>query len=382
MSTIDVTATRIATQFKHTSPLIGCRFEPSGRYLFASAQDNTIQRFDLFTGRRTSFTGHASWCRGIAFVSAAVTPMPAAARQAIPIPIDQPAILNVASSLASKATAPNIPFTLLSADYLGEIRWWDGTSDKPSPARTIVAHEGWVRALAVSPDRKLLASCGNDRLVKLWNISDGKPVRTFEGHESHVYNVAFNPSGTTIVSADLKGIVKEWGIASGKQLRELDAKAFHKYDTNFAADIGGIRGMEFSADGQKLACIGITNVSNAFAGVGNPMALLFDMKDGKAKQLKPKETNYQGTGWGVGFLPNGLIVGAGGAGQGRIWFWKPEDASNIHTVNVPTNARDMDVHPDGTALAIAGANGTAYVYTLSPAPPGTKKEAPPPPKKK
>jgi WD40 repeat protein len=300
---------------------------------------------------------------------------------AYPVPLTHQPVFNLLE-IAATIIAPPTPFTFLSSDYLGEIRWWDGVADKPTPTRTIQAHDGWVRALAISPDQKTLASCGNDRLIKLWNVADGKPARTLEGHESHVYNVAFHPTTNTLVSADLKGIVKEWDLATGKQTRELDAKAFHKYDNTFAADIGGIRGMCYSADGKSLACIGITNVSNAFAGVGNPLVILFDVKEGKGKQLKTKEANYQGTGWGVGFLPNGHVVGAGGAGQGRIWFWNPADASNYHTVNVPTNARDMAVHPDGTALAIAGANGTAYVYTMTPAATAPPKKEPTPPAKK
>ena len=35
---IDITATRIALTLKHNSPLIGCRFDPSGRFLFAGAR--------------------------------------------------------------------------------------------------------------------------------------------------------------------------------------------------------------------------------------------------------------------------------------------------------------------------------------------------------
>ncbi len=300
----------------------------------------------------------------------------------IPIPIEPLPIFNLLGSAAAMLPSPAEKFTLISGDYHGKVNWWDGAADKPTAVRTINAHNGWVRAVAVSPDVKTLASCGNDHLVKLWNAIDGRAVRTLEGHTSHVYNVAFHPSGSTLVSADLMGNIKEWDAITGKPLRELDAKVFHKYDTGFAADIGGVRGMSFNADGSTLACTGITNVSNAFAGVGNPLVVLFDMKTGKAKQLKPKEANYQGTGWGVGFLPDGHVVGAGGAGQGRIWFWKPDDASNVHTVTVPANARDLAIHPDGTALAIAGANGNAIVYTMTPAPLGAKKVEARPMKKK
>src|SRR5258708_4926440 len=64
----DPTKARVEFDFKHASPLIGVRFDPSGRFLFASAQDNTIQRFDLLTGVKVAFTGHESWVRGMAFV--------------------------------------------------------------------------------------------------------------------------------------------------------------------------------------------------------------------------------------------------------------------------------------------------------------------------
>src|SRR5204862_2734080 len=120
-----------------------------------------------------------------------------------------------------------------------------------------------------------------------------------------------------------------------------------------------------AADGSALAVTGITNVSNAFAGVGNPIVVLFDWKDGKPKQLKPKES-FQGTGWGVAVHLAGFTVAAGGAGNGRIWFWAGEE--NTHTVNVPASCRDMCLHPSGTALAVAGHTGAATIFTMLPAP--------------
>ncbi len=46
----DPTTARLELELKHPRPLIGCRFDPSGRYLFVSSEDNTIQRLDLITG--------------------------------------------------------------------------------------------------------------------------------------------------------------------------------------------------------------------------------------------------------------------------------------------------------------------------------------------
>ena len=58
-------------------------------------------------------------------------------------------------------------------------------AEQPKPIREIVAHKGWIRTLAVSPDGKLIASGGNDRVVKLWT-ADGQPVRELSGHDSDV----------------------------------------------------------------------------------------------------------------------------------------------------------------------------------------------------
>ena len=359
-ATVDFKQTRIGLELKHPSPLIGCRFDPSGRYLFVSAQDGTLQRYDLVTGRKTALIGHESWVRGMAFSPPSVEPM--ATNLAPPT--------TGLGALVTAAARTGTPFTLISGDYHGKLIWWDGAADTPIPTRTLPAHEGWCRTVATSPDGKSVASCGNDNLVKLWNLADGKAIRVLEGHECHVYNVAFHPAGGRLVSCDLKGIVKDWDLNTGKMVRELDAKVLHKYDTGFRADIGGARGMTFSADGSTLACTGITNVSNAFAGVGNPLVVQFDWKEGKSKLLKPKET-YQGTAWGVAIHASGFTVAAGGAANGRLWFWTGDD--NVHKVDIAVNAHDMALHPSGTALAIAGHNGTAIVYTMLPAPITAKK---------
>jgi hypothetical protein len=160
--------------------------------------------------------------------------------------------------------------------------------------------------------------------------------------------------------------VRDWDLTTGACVRELDAKVLHKYDPTFRADIGGARGMAVAADG-RVACAGITNVSNAFAGVGNPLVVVIDWEAGKSRLLRPKDA-FQGTAWGVGFHPAGYVVAAGGGGGGRVWFWKGDEAVSSHTVAVPPNARDLALHPAGARLAVAGGNGSALVYTLAKTP--------------
>ena len=370
---LDPLTSRVERELKHTRGLIGCRFDPSGRFLFASAEDDSVQRYDLLTGAKTAFAGHESWVRGMAFIS----PTPPAAQAFDAWPKRQNATQSVVGFGVAAMPAPKAaPFTLVTADYHGKLIWWQGDSDAPKPLKTVQAHEGYARAVVVSPDASTVASCGNDHAIKLWKAGDGTALRTLDGHASHVYNVAFSPDGTRLVSCDLKGVVKDWNLKTGKCERDIDAKVLHKYDPTFMADIGGARGMAFKADGSTVGLCGITNVSNAFAGVGNPAVVLIDWADGKAKLLKTKDA-FQGTAWGVVFHPSGAVIAAGGGGQGRVWFWKGDDLTSVHTLTVPANARDLAISPTGDRFAVAGANGTAYVYNFS----GTAPAAVPPPKK-
>lgn len=323
----DPAKTHLVAQLKHASPLLGCRIDPTGEYVFAGAQDNAVLRWHLATGKKVALTGHKSWVRALAF----------AAKEKL----------------------------LFSADYAGRLLAWPVAGDKPVP-RVTEAHKGWVRALAVNPDGKLLASCGNDHLVKLWSVPACKPVAELAGHACHVYNVIFHPGGKQLISADLKGVVKVWDVAKGAVERELDAKVLHKYDAGFMADHGGVRGMAVSRDGGLLACAGITDVTNAFAGIGRPLVVLFDLKAGKQKlQLRPRQ-NFQGTAWGVVFHPAGFLTAVGAGGGGALWFYKPDKAQDIFTLRLPTNARDLDLHPDGRRLAIAFYDGTVRIYDMTP----------------
>lgn len=323
----DPAQTRQVLELKYTSPLLACCFDRTGQYLFFAAQDNSVQRADLGTSKLTPLLGHRSWVR----------------------------------SLVCHPTQD----LLFSGCYAGQVLCWSTTAETPKPVRTLDAHRGWVRALAVSPDGTLLATCGNDHLVKLWATATGALVRELRGHDSHVYNVAFHPGGTALVSGDHRGLVKEWDIATGAVRRQFDASVLFKYDPQFRADIGGVRSIAFNGDGSLLACGGITEVTNAFAGIGKPVVVLLDWQSGQRKQLlRPKEA-FQGAVWGLAFHPDGFLIGAGGGNGGALWFWKADDAQSFASVKLPTNARDLALHPDRLRLGLAFFDNMARVYSLS-----------------
>lgn len=311
----DPALAHVAAEFKHDSPLICCRFDPSGKFVFVGAEDRSVQRFSLSDGAKTSLAGHESWPRAFVFS-----------------PDGQ---------------------TLISGGCDGRMIWWPAADPAPAPARTVEAHRGWIRSLAISTDGAVVASCGNDNLVKLWSASDGSLLRELSGHEIHVYSLAFHPSGEFVVSGDLRGQVKQWETASGKLVRTFDAKALHSFNGGQGVDFGGVRSLAFNADASHLACAGLHNASNPLGAVHDPLVIRFDwasqqpLKSHVAAEIK-------GVAWRTQFHPDGfLFAGAGGTGGGFLLFWRAEEDKEFFKFGLPNTVRDCDLHPDGLQIATA-----------------------------
>ena len=323
-SLMDVTQTHTAHEFEHDSPLIGCRFDPSGNYVFAGAEDFKVWRWKIADGTKAELDTKA-WVRGIAFVDGGKT--------------------------------------VVTGGYDGRLIF-SPIEGALKPTRTIEAHDGWIRAVAASPDGATVASVGNDLKVKLWNVADGKLIREMSGHESHIYNVAFHPSGKRLVTGDLNANLIDWEVETGKKTRTWKAESLVGYDKTFLAFIGGFRGMAFSPDGTKLAGSGITAVTNAFAGIGNPSVIVFDWEKGEPLIEHLSKGKLRGVGWGVALHPDDIAIGCVGGSGGWLLFWKPGELEDSHRVKLPSDARDLHLSSDGISLATAHFDGKLRIHRM------------------
>ena len=105
-----------------------------------------------------------------------------------------------------------------------------------SPIRRFEGHRDLLYDAELSPDGKVLATCGYDRVIQLWDAASGEPLRTLAGHNGAVYDVAFSPDGRSLVSASADDTCKLWRVADGTRLDTLPQPLKEEYACAFTPD--------------------------------------------------------------------------------------------------------------------------------------------------
>ncbi|MEO1528276.1 MAG: c-type cytochrome domain-containing protein [Planctomycetota bacterium] len=87
--------------------------------------------------------------------------------------------------------------------------------------KELVGHRDILYAAEFSPDGKVVATAGYDRVIRLWDPTTGETTRELKGHNGAVFDLAFSPDGKVLVSACADETVKVWNVTTGMRLDTL-----------------------------------------------------------------------------------------------------------------------------------------------------------------
>ena len=119
-------------------------------------------------------------------------------------------------AICSMAVNPRNLVALLSGSCDGEIRLWDLPSQQLM-WRSVNAHAGFVRGLAVFPHGDAFVSCGDDKTVRIWSMDT-------DGDEDNNGNSALESyvSDTMLLNCDAHPRLNEMFITSGETVAVWD----------------------------------------------------------------------------------------------------------------------------------------------------------------
>lgn len=218
---------------------------------------------------------------------------------------------------------------LASAGHDGTIRIWE--SDTLKLLRILLVHTQVVYSLAWSPDGKSLASGGLDNSVRVWDIEQGQAIYSLDGYLDPVYGVAWSPRGDKLASIDGNGTVAIWQAATAKTLHTI-----HDHSkTGYA--------VAWSRDGKILA-----------SGGADYTIHLHDGETGKPLHALAGHTAVIGS---LTWLGQSMYLASGDYG-GHIRVWNGETGEERLVFRAPQqNVTALASGPDGKFLASGCAGG-------------------------
>ncbi|HEV3122364.1 MAG TPA: protein kinase, partial [Isosphaeraceae bacterium] len=142
--------------------------------------------------------------------------------------------------VSAVAFNPTDSLALATGSYDNACRLWSTASGEL--LRTMSRHMGPVRALAYSPDGRLLLSGAGDRTAQFWDVSTGRPQGLPMRHPDLVTNVEFSPDGRVALTVSWEQ-VRLWDVETGES---LGAPLPHQHRVLSAA---------FGRDGQSVLSV-------------------------------------------------------------------------------------------------------------------------------
>jgi WD40 repeat protein len=372
------------TSPKSPEPITSLAISPDGKKLASGSEDNTVQLWDVETGKQlTTLTGHSDYVLSVAFSPdggklASGSKDKTVRLWDVSTGTQLTTLKGHSSDVSSVAFSPDGK-KLASGSDENTVRLWDISTG--TQLATLTGHSDGVFSVTFSPDGKKLASGSEDNTVRLWDVETGKQLTTLKGHSSDVRSVAFSPDGKKLASGSSDHTVRLWDVSTGTQLVTLTGHLYDILSVAFSPDgkklasgskdktvrlwdvgtgrkpkiltghLSDVLSVAFSPDGEKLA-----------SGSKDKTVRLWDISTGT--QLATLTGHSDGV-FSVTFSPDGKIL-ASGSRDTTVWLRDVETGKQLTILTGHSSAvRSVAFSPDGEKLASGSSDHTVRLWDLS-----------------
>ncbi len=197
-------------------------------------------------------------------------------------------------------------------------------------------HEAAINDIRLSADGTMLVSGGNDGMLRLWKMSDGKPLHPPIENGSPIISIDLSSDGKSVLVISSDGNCKLWNLGEKPEAKLVGQ---------------GVAHARFLQDGIR------------FISVGKAGGLLVHKRDTLERTLKTM-LNNNGAVSAVGIAPDrDHVLIASQDGYTRYWSLSNEDTS-IPPLKQGSPVSAAAIDPEGKLAATGGENGQIYLWNL------------------
>ena len=212
---------------------------------------------------------------------------------------------------------------------------------------TLRGHSGSVYSVSFSPDGSMLATLGDDKAIRLWDVRTSKELTPpLKGHNSPVVSVAISPDGKLLASGGSDGELKLWDLSTRKEI---------------ASFAGGTGGGDKGHSGE-ISCVAFSPIGGLLATASRDKTVKL-WKIGAEKMELDGVLQLEDVVYSVAFSPDGARLASSSLDK-RVTLWDLKTkASIVKTVNSPVYS--VTFSPDGKMLALGGKETIPYLLDVS-----------------
>ena len=195
-----------------------------------------------------------------------------------------------------------------------------------------------VWSLAVSPQRKIVASGSDNGKIDVYDQHTGQKINILGQHENVIRSLVFRPETNNLIAGDGDGIIKIWNIETSKIEQQLQAH------------FGTIWSLTVSPDGQTLV-----------SGGEDKTIRIWNLNTGEQTNIL---FTHSAKVFSLAFSPDGQMFASSSA-DNTIKIWNPNNGKLLKSLSGHQNAvRSIAITPDNKYLVSGSWDKTIKIWEL------------------